>query len=160
MSIRIALTGLLLAVTIPACGGSDDDPAPSGGAPAKSGPERPLVVATTTQLGDIAREVSGRDATIHQLLQANSDPHEYEPRSADVQATAGAKLVIESGNELDHWMGQIVKRRVGIQSKSPSPPVTCRTGSRASQKRAKHTRPPSLIRTGGTTLATSSRRSA
>jgi zinc/manganese transport system substrate-binding protein len=112
MRTRIALTALLLGVALPACGG-DDTPAPNGGAAAKGATERPLVVVTTTQLGDIVRQVAGADAQIHQLLQANSDPHEYEPRPADVQATAGAKLVVESGNELDHWMGEVVKEAGG-----------------------------------------------
>jgi ABC-type Zn uptake system ZnuABC Zn-binding protein ZnuA len=112
MRTRIALTALLLGVALPACGG-DDTPAPNGDAAANGATERPLVVVTTTQLGDIVRRVAGADAQIHQLLQANSDPHEYEPRPADVQATAGAKLVVESGNELDHWMGEVVKQAGG-----------------------------------------------
>jgi ABC-type Zn uptake system ZnuABC Zn-binding protein ZnuA len=111
MRTRIALTALVLGAALPACGG-DDTPAANGGAPANAG-ERPLVVVTTTQLGDIVGQVAGARAQIHQLLQANSDPHEYEPRPADVQATAGAKLVVESGNELDHWMGEIVKEAGG-----------------------------------------------
>lgn len=112
MSTRIALTALALSLAVAACG-SDDDPTPSGGAAAKTQVERPLVVATTTQLGDIVRQVAGEDAKIHQILQPNSDPHEYEPRPADVQATAGAKLVVESGNELDHWMDDIVEQAGG-----------------------------------------------
>ena len=64
-------------------------------------------------MGDIVRQVAGDGAQIHQLLQANSDPHEYEPRPADIEAAAGAKLVIESGNGLDHWMGDVVKQAGG-----------------------------------------------
>ncbi|MDA0163259.1 metal ABC transporter substrate-binding protein [Solirubrobacter ginsenosidimutans] len=104
MNTRIALTTLLLGLALAACGSED----PPGAAK-----ERPLVAVTTTQLGDIVREVAGTDAQIHQLLQPNSDPHEYEPRPADVQATAGAKLVVESGNLLDHWMGDVVKQAGG-----------------------------------------------
>src|SRR5204862_176534 len=48
---------------------------------AGSGSHRgPLVVATTTQIGDWARVVGGDAVTVHQLLQPNTDPHEYEPR--------------------------------------------------------------------------------
>jgi ABC-type Zn uptake system ZnuABC Zn-binding protein ZnuA len=111
MRTRIALTALTLGAALAACGG--DDAARDPGASAKGARERPLVVVTTTQLGDIVRQVAGEDARIHQLLKANSDPHEYEPRPADVQATAGARLVIESGNELDHWMGDVVKQAGG-----------------------------------------------
>ena len=112
MRTRIALTAVLLGVALQACGGTDQ-PAASDGAAAKAGQARPLVVVTTTQLGDIVRQVAGTDAQVHQLLQANTDPHEYEPRPADVQATAGAKLVVESGNQLDHWMGEVVKEAGG-----------------------------------------------
>jgi zinc/manganese transport system substrate-binding protein len=66
------------------------------------------VVATTTQIADFARNVGGDAVDVHQILQPNTDPHEYEPRPADVTATAGAKVVFESGDELDPWMEQVV----------------------------------------------------
>jgi zinc/manganese transport system substrate-binding protein len=71
------------------------------------------VVATTTQIGDWARVVGGPDATVHQLLQPNTDPHEYEPRPADVTATAGADLVFENGDRLDAWMSDVVSHSGG-----------------------------------------------
>jgi ABC-type Zn uptake system ZnuABC Zn-binding protein ZnuA/ABC-type Mn2+/Zn2+ transport system permease subunit len=66
------------------------------------------VVATTTQIADFARNVGGDDVDVHQILQPNTDPHEYEPRPADVTGTAGANVVFESGDELDTWMDQVV----------------------------------------------------
>jgi ABC-type Zn uptake system ZnuABC Zn-binding protein ZnuA/ABC-type Mn2+/Zn2+ transport system permease subunit len=72
-----------------------------------------LVVATTTQLGDFAREVGGSTVTVHQLLHPNTDPHEYEPRPDDVIATADAAIVLESGLGLDGWMGKVVDRAGG-----------------------------------------------
>ena len=72
-----------------------------------------LVVATTTQVADFARQVGGSSADVHQLLRPNTDPHEYEPRPSDVEATAGAKVVLESGDELDHWMGKVVSQSGG-----------------------------------------------
>jgi zinc/manganese transport system substrate-binding protein len=71
------------------------------------------VVATTTQIGDWARRVGGDTVDVHQLLQPNSDPHDYEPRPADVVATAGAQVVFENGDELDHWMGKVVDEAGG-----------------------------------------------
>jgi ABC-type Zn uptake system ZnuABC Zn-binding protein ZnuA/ABC-type Mn2+/Zn2+ transport system permease subunit len=70
--------------------------------------DRPDVVATTTQLGDFARQVGGAGVSVHQVLQPNTDPHEYEPRPGDVLATAAADVVLESGDELDGWMGHVV----------------------------------------------------
>ena len=117
------------------------------------------MVVTTTQLGDIVRQVAGADAQIHQLLQANSDPHEYEPRPADVQATAGAKLVVESGNELDHWMGDVVKQAGGSPAEVTIAPDHT-PYKVAGEAGAETSRPRSSIRTGGTTRATSKPRSA
>jgi zinc/manganese transport system substrate-binding protein len=71
------------------------------------------VVATTTQLGDLVRAVGGSAIDVHQILKPNSDPHDYEPRPSDVAATAGAKLVVLSGNRLDAWMGKVIKQAGG-----------------------------------------------
>jgi len=71
------------------------------------------VVATTTQIGDWARVVGGANAHVSQILQPNTDPHEYEPRPGDVEATAGAKLVLENGDNLDKWMGKVVSEAGG-----------------------------------------------
>jgi len=66
------------------------------------------VVATTTQIGDWVGEVGGEAVDLHQILQPNTDPHEYEPRPSDVEATAGAKLVFVNGDNLDHWIDDVV----------------------------------------------------
>jgi len=66
------------------------------------------VVATTTQVGDFVREVGGDAVAVDQILQPNTDPHEYEPRPSDVVATAEAELVFASGDELDEWIGEVV----------------------------------------------------
>jgi len=68
------------------------------------------VVVTTTQLGDVVRELAGTDAQVTQLLKANSDPHDYEPRPDDVRATVDAGLVVTSGDHLDHWMEDVIEQ--------------------------------------------------
>jgi zinc/manganese transport system substrate-binding protein len=70
-------------------------------------------VATTTQIGDWLRIVGGNAVDVHQILEPNTDPHEYEPRPADVTATAGAKVVFESGDNLDQWMNDVVSQAGG-----------------------------------------------
>jgi ABC-type Zn uptake system ZnuABC Zn-binding protein ZnuA/ABC-type Mn2+/Zn2+ transport system permease subunit len=71
------------------------------------------VVATTTQIGDWAREVGGANVDVHQILQPNTDPHEYEPRPSDVEAAADAKVVLENGDGLDAWMNKVVSAAGG-----------------------------------------------
>src|SRR3954447_13769251 len=76
--------------------------------------DRPQVVATTTQLADVARAVGGDAVAVHQILRPNTDPHEYEPRPGDVKATAHAQLVLASGAGLDHWIGDIAREAGGV----------------------------------------------
>ena len=66
------------------------------------------VVATTTQIGDFAREVGGNKVDVGQILAPNTDPHDYEPRPDDVTRTADAKLVFENGDNLDAWMSKVI----------------------------------------------------
>jgi ABC-type Zn uptake system ZnuABC Zn-binding protein ZnuA len=96
-----AVMALVAALLVSGCGGSN-----ASGAPASPG--RLDVVATTTQLGDFVRAVGGSQVDVHQILQPNTDPHEYEPRPADVIATAHANVVFLSGDNLDRWMGKVL----------------------------------------------------
>lgn len=66
------------------------------------------VVATTTQIGDWVGEVGGSAISLHQILHPNTDPHDYEPRPSDVEAAVDAKLVFANGDDLDHWIEDIV----------------------------------------------------
>jgi ABC-type Zn uptake system ZnuABC Zn-binding protein ZnuA/ABC-type Mn2+/Zn2+ transport system permease subunit len=93
----------LLAAVVAGCGAGSD----------KAGPGQVKVVATTTQIGDFARAVGGDRAKVVQLLKPNTDPHDYEPRPSDVRETADAAVVLENGDRLDDWMGQVIKQGGG-----------------------------------------------
>jgi ABC-type Zn uptake system ZnuABC Zn-binding protein ZnuA len=87
-----------VAATLAACGGD------SGGSA-----NAPVAVATTTQVADLARAVAGNRSEIRQILQPNSDPHEYEPRPSDVKAVAGVGVVLRSGGDLDAWLDGVLR---------------------------------------------------
>lgn len=72
-----------------------------------SGSER-IAVATTTQVGDLTRNVAGARTEVRQVLRPNSDPHDYEPRPSDARAVAQAAVVFRSGGDLDEWLGDLV----------------------------------------------------
>ena len=72
-----------------------------GGSATSSG--SPTVVATTTQLADMARNIAP-GAHVTSLLSPNTDPHEYEVRPDDVKALASADVVLRSGGEVDEWL--------------------------------------------------------
>ena len=65
------------------------------------------VVATTPVVGDLARAVAGRRADVTQVVQPNTDAHEYEPRPDDVVAAARAELLLQSGDGLDRWATEV-----------------------------------------------------
>ena len=76
----IALAGAAGALLLVAgCGGSSSDSA------------KVHVVATTTQIGDFVRQVGGDAVDVDQILQANTDPHDYEPRPSDVIGRGGRR---------------------------------------------------------------------
>jgi ABC-type Zn uptake system ZnuABC Zn-binding protein ZnuA len=77
-----------------------------GGAAAHAG--RPLVVATTTQVADLARNVAGGRADVVSLLTPNTDPHEYEVRPRDVKTLEHASLVLRSGGDVDGWLASAI----------------------------------------------------
>lgn len=78
------------------------------GAGGGDGSDGPRVVATTTQVGDIVREIGGDQVRLTTILKPNTDPHDYEPRPSDVTAVADADIIFRSGGHLDEWTQQLV----------------------------------------------------
>jgi ABC-type Zn uptake system ZnuABC Zn-binding protein ZnuA/ABC-type Mn2+/Zn2+ transport system permease subunit len=102
---RVALAVLVLPLVAALAGCGTSSNATDGG--------KVDVVATTTQIGGWAREVGGDNADVHQILKPNTDPHEYEPRPADVQAAADANVVFTNGDGLDPWAERLVDEAGG-----------------------------------------------
>ena len=94
------LAGVLSAALLAACG---SDGADRGGSSGKT------AVATTSQVGDLARAVAGDRTGVRQILRPNSDPHEYEPRPSDVRAVTAADVVLRSGGDLDEWLDGVLE---------------------------------------------------
>ena len=90
----LALVALALLLAAAGCGAGPGAPRPGTLA----------VTATTTQVADLVRAVGGRDVDVQQILQPNSDPHEYEVRPGDVKAVAQSRLVFASGGDVDAWL--------------------------------------------------------
>jgi ABC-type Zn uptake system ZnuABC Zn-binding protein ZnuA len=97
---RPIATAIALLALLAGCG--DDDDGGSGGAEVS-------VVATTTQVADMAREVGGPRVDVRGLLPAGADPHDFEPRPSDVASIAEADVVLRSGGEVDEWLGALVE---------------------------------------------------
>jgi ABC-type Zn uptake system ZnuABC Zn-binding protein ZnuA len=97
---RIALLAALLAALVVAgCSASG-----GGAAGHPDGGGRLRVVATTTQVADLAANVGGDRVRVTSLLKPNLDAHDYEPSPADIDAIAHADLVLENGVGLESWL--------------------------------------------------------
>src|SRR4051794_4087990 len=114
-----------LAVLIGGCGADADSPRPGALA----------VTVTTTQVADLVHNVGGQDVDVHQILEPNSDPHEYEVRPGDVKAVAESRLVIASGRDVDGWLGDATAA-AGAQDRVVEliDHVRTRSGSEAGQR--------------------------
>jgi ABC-type Zn uptake system ZnuABC Zn-binding protein ZnuA len=99
---RAVLATLLIALAVAGCGNDS-----SGGDADVS------VVATTTQVADLARNVAGERASVDGILSPNADPHGYEPRPSDAAALSSADVVFKSGGDLDHWLDELVESAGG-----------------------------------------------
>ena len=72
---------------------------------------KPIVVASTTQIADFARQVGGDRVVVKCILAPGADPHTYQPTPDDVQLVLGADLCLENGMHLEgkNWMGTLAK---------------------------------------------------
>jgi zinc/manganese transport system substrate-binding protein/manganese/iron transport system substrate-binding protein len=89
-----------------AAGGGAVGCGPAGGTSDRG--ERPRVVATTMPLQDFARQVGGDRVEVVGLLDADSEPHDYEPTPSDADAIAEARVVVANGAGLDAWLADLL----------------------------------------------------
>ena len=102
-----AVLGLWSAVLLPSCG-------PASGADAGPIAERQVrVVATTSMIADLAREIGGDRVTVEGLMGPGIDPHLYRPRESDVARLVGADVVLYNGLELEGKMGEVLEQVEG-----------------------------------------------
>jgi ABC-type Zn uptake system ZnuABC Zn-binding protein ZnuA len=101
---RVGLVAVCLAALVvagcSASGGAGGDRTGGGGGL--------RVVATSTQVADLAANVGGDRVQVTSLLKPGIDPHDYEPSPADIDAIAHADLVLENGVGLEAWLGDTV----------------------------------------------------
>jgi ABC-type Zn uptake system ZnuABC Zn-binding protein ZnuA len=120
--------GLLLA-WVAGCERGEASPGSSDG--------RPVVVAATTMIEDLARQIAGDAVVVQGIMKPGENPHTYHVRPADAAALADADLVLLNGLHLEATLervlegestGKIVRlaKAAGIQpigSADPTKPI-------------------------------------
>jgi manganese/iron transport system substrate-binding protein len=68
--------------------------------------KRLLLVCSTTQVADFARQVVGDRCDVRCILAPGADPHLYEPKPSDARLVSTADLCLENGLHLEgkDWM--------------------------------------------------------
>lgn len=95
---KLTVALLLVAGIVSACGTGD------------SGDEDRLsVVATTTILGDVAREVGGEDVTVEVLTPQGADPHDFRASASQVASLNQADLVVANGLGLEEGLEDVLE---------------------------------------------------
>jgi zinc/manganese transport system substrate-binding protein len=88
-NMRRSLVTLLAASLLAAgCGGTDAS-------------DRPLVVVTTTVLGDVVTAIAGDEADVEVLLPVGADPHDFQPSARQAARLREAGLVVVNGLGLE-----------------------------------------------------------
>lgn len=78
------------------------------GAVAATAPLR--VVATTTDLQSLTKEVGGNRVAVISLVPANANAEEYQPRIADLASLKFADMVVRVGADYDLWFDRLLSQ--------------------------------------------------
>lgn len=70
------------------------------------------VVATTTLVGDVVRQVGGEHIALTVLLPVGADPHTFEPRPRDMAALSEAEVVFTNGLGLEEALEPALEANV------------------------------------------------
>ncbi len=73
--------------------------------------KKPVIVASTTQIADFARQVTGDRCEVGCILAPGADPHTYMPTPQDIQKVLRADLTLQNGLHLEgkNWMATLAK---------------------------------------------------
>lgn len=107
--IAVLVAGLTACTSAPAP--VDNRSAAADSAPA--GADRFRVVATTTLVGDVVRQVAGDAVDLAVLLPAGADPHGFQPTPQDAALIANADLVFINGLDLEEFLDRLIQNAGG-----------------------------------------------
>lgn len=94
--------GAVLLLALAGCGG--------GETASDSGAGKLHVVATTTILEDVVRQLAGNDADVTGVMRVGEDPHIYQVRPMDAVLMQEADLVLANGLHLEATLGGVIQQ--------------------------------------------------
>jgi zinc/manganese transport system substrate-binding protein len=113
VAVLAVLAGLAAATGLAGCAtanGAASRPVTTSGDAARCPGRQVHVVVSVSQWSDLARTLGGDCATVTTVLaSAAVDPHDYEPRPADIAAFERADVVVLNGAGYDTWAADAVR---------------------------------------------------
>lgn len=91
----------VMALALTGCSGTASD--------AGATDDRLGIVASTTQLADITRELVGDEASVVSLLQPGQSAHSFDPGPAALAALGSADLLVVNGAGLETWLESTIE---------------------------------------------------
>ncbi len=91
-----------------ACSGGPSGSGTAGGSTPTGTADGLQVLATTTVLADIVRNVAGDRASVQSIIPAGVGPEDYEPKPDDAKRLVDAGLVVSNGAGLDDFLDKLL----------------------------------------------------
>ena len=102
---RIILTTFTLLLIALGCSEASSSQSTSGAA-------KPRIVATTTMIGDLVRQIGGEQVDLQVIMPAGVDPHTFKPSTGDLGAISRATLVFYNGLHLEGKMVELFEHQI------------------------------------------------
>lgn len=81
------------------------------------------IVASFYPMYDFAQKVAGERAEVSCLVPAGTEPHDWEPTTADISSLADADLLVWNGAGMEHWVAD------ALAGLGDAAPATCEASS-------------------------------
>ncbi|MFP4470338.1 MAG: metal ABC transporter solute-binding protein, Zn/Mn family [Bacteroidota bacterium] len=76
----------------------------------KTSIDKPEVVATTTMIADVVKQIGGEHIEVHGLMGPGIDPHLYKATESDVSRLFSADMIFYNGLHLEGKMGEVFEK--------------------------------------------------
>ena len=113
---RFAIASLTLALGLISCSGNEQVNSSSGTEESSAvntssiaTGERPLVIATTSVICDLTKQVAAQTVDLKCLVDPGQDPHTYQPKPDDRKAIEQANLVLYGGYDFEPSIIKLVQ---------------------------------------------------
>lgn len=130
----LSASALLLAALSAACGRAETESSTA------NGDDRPVVLASTAIIADLAGRVGGESVEVRTLIPPGVDVHAYEPPTTAARDVAAADLILVNGYNLEEGLLDVIEanHRDGVAVVAVSAGITPLAGGHDEHEEDEH----------------------